>query len=154
MAKRGPKPAPTALKILAGVREDRVNSAEPTAQGSPSPPAWLKDEALEEWRRISPQLVSLGVVGKIDEAALAVYCLTYSQWLEAEEKIKEFGAVVATASGGVKINPWVTIANKLKSDMLKFLSEFGLTPSSRSRLSINPPESKDELAEFLKRRKA
>ena len=35
--------------------------------------------------------------------------------------------------------------------LASLLAEFGLTPSTRSRLEINPPEELDPLQEFLAR---
>lgn len=39
-------------------------------------------------------------------------------------------------SGYVQQNPWLTIANKQLELMHKYLSEFGLSPVSRSRVSV------------------
>jgi phage terminase small subunit len=41
-------------------------------------------------------------------------------------------------SGYVQQNPWLTIANKQLELMHKFLSEFGLSPVARSRVSTRP----------------
>lgn len=41
-------------------------------------------------------------------------------------------------SGIVQQNPWLTIANKQLELMHKYLTEFGLSPVSRSRVSIAP----------------
>jgi hypothetical protein len=52
MGRRGPKPAPTALKIAAGVRADRINVDSPAGPvGVPTPPPWLTGEARAEWDR-------------------------------------------------------------------------------------------------------
>jgi Phage terminase, small subunit len=39
-------------------------------------------------------------------------------------------------SGYVQQNPWLTIANKQLESMHKYLSEFGLSSVSRSRVSL------------------
>jgi hypothetical protein len=39
-------------------------------------------------------------------------------------------------SGYVQQNPWLTIANKQLELMHKYLSEFGLSPVARSRVSL------------------
>jgi phage terminase small subunit len=41
-------------------------------------------------------------------------------------------------SGIVQQNPWLTIANKQLELMHKYLTEFGLSPVSRSRVSVAP----------------
>jgi phage terminase small subunit len=43
--------------------------------------------------------------------------------------------IIKLPSGYVQQNPWLTIANKQMELMHKYLTEFGLSPVSRSRVS-------------------
>lgn len=155
MSARGPKPRPTALKLLEGERPDRVNAAEPRAlPGRPACPRHLDETAREEWDRIVPELEELGVLSRTDGAALAIYCDTYSQWVRANRDIRTYGMTVETGMGGLKANPAVAISRAAASLMHRLLSEFGGTPSSRSRLRAATDDGpKDALGEFLARRK-
>ena len=46
-------------------------------------------------------------------------------------------------------SPYMQISNKKMEQMLKFLVEFGMTPSSRARVQADVPEkAKDPLTEF------
>jgi phage terminase small subunit len=48
----------------------------------------------------------------------------------------------------------VQVANGALKQMRAFLVEFGLTPASRSRVTVTTPEEKDPYSEFLKQRQA
>jgi P27 family predicted phage terminase small subunit len=158
----GRRPLPTAVKKLRGNPGKRkLNDKEPSPRsGDPVMPRGLSKEAAKEWRAIVPELREMGVLTKIDGKALAAYCHSYARWMEAEEEIRRVGIVVQEpiwdqTSGrlmGVKFkkNPAVTISETAMKIMKSFLVEFGMTPSSRSRVRIEKPTEGDELEEFLK----
>jgi phage terminase small subunit len=75
MGRRGPAPTPTSLKVLRGTRPDRVNLNEPRPiEGRPViPPAGLPPLAREEWDRVAPHLIAMGIVAEPDTAGLACY---------------------------------------------------------------------------------
>ncbi len=145
---KGRKPKPTKLKVLQGTsRPDRVNPNEPTPNPEiPSAPEHLSRYALMEWGRITEELHRLGLVSSIDRAALSAYCQTYARWREAEEQlIGKDGTptlVTETANGTIIQHPLVGVANKALELMHKFLVEFGMTPSSRSRVPAKEEKPK------------
>lgn len=47
--------------------------------------------------------------------------------------------MLKTPAGYVQISPWLTIANKERELMARYMAELGLTPSARSRLAIQIP---------------
>ncbi|SHH59136.1 phage terminase small subunit P27 family [Clostridium grantii] len=136
MAQRGRKPKPTAIKVLEGNPGKRqLNEFEPKPDKKPPRcPAWLDSEAKKEWRRVSKQLVELGILTEVDMAAFAGYCEAYARWKEAEEFISKHGTIVKTPSGYWQQVPQVSIAQTYLKIMIKFCEQFGLTPSSRSRI--------------------
>lgn len=156
MAGRPPKP--THLKIIQGNPGKRaLNKAEPKPKAKAPPcPKHLSKEARKEWRRISKELLTLGLLTTVDRAALAAYCQAWARWVEAEEKMQEvgFNMVEETDKGYAHVSPWFTVANNALKQMRAFLVEFGLTPASRSRVTVAKPEEKDPYADFLQRRKA
>ena len=96
-----------------------------------------------------------GILAKIDGAALAIYCATYSRWVRATiEQSGPEGLIVYTDKGGIKTSPHVQIAAAAERDMARMLVEFGCTPSSRSRVATKAEGPKDAFAEFLAKRKA
>jgi len=83
---------------------------------------------------MSVELYNLGLLTRIDRAALAGYCQAWGRWVKAEKKITEKGEVVYGVNGTLKATPWMAIAKNAKEEMRKFLIEFGMTPSSRSKV--------------------
>jgi len=138
MATRGRKPKPTAVKILEGnpgKRQLNIYEPEPEkAEAPPECPAWLEDEAKEEWNRLSKNLFELGLLTEFDIQAFASYCEAYARWREAEEFITQHGSIVKTKNGMWQQVPQVSIAHQNQKIMLQAAAEFGLTPSSRSRI--------------------
>ncbi len=111
------------------------------APGAPEPPDHLDALALEEWSRIAGELAMIGLITRPDRAALAAYCVAYSRWVTAELKIQELGTLLMrTAAGSVAQSPYVAISNRSMELMHKFLTEFGMTPVSRTRVSANIPD--------------
>jgi P27 family predicted phage terminase small subunit len=138
---RGRKPKPTHLKIIEGNPGRRpINGAEPKPPGSqPTCPAHLSPTAKAEWKRLAHDLNKIGLLTLIDRAVLAAFCQSYGRWVEAERKLTETPPLLKTPAGYVQQSPWLTIANKERELMAKFMAELGLTPSSRSRLAIQVP---------------
>lgn len=149
----GRKPKPTALKELEGNPGKReLNTKEPKPDATaPSCPEWLSKEAREEWERICPFLEKAGLLTQVDRAALAGYCQSYANWQNAEKHIAAEGSTFETPNGYQQQTPWVSIAQTNKKDVLKFCAEFGMTPSSRSRIVVaqSDDESIDDMEALL-----
>ncbi len=147
----GRKTIPSYLKTVKGTsRADRENKHEPVVPlAIPSPPDHLSKNALIEWGRISNQLYQLGLLTEIDMASLAAYCQAFGRWAEAEEELNEKGLTVETTNGNIIQNPLVGIANQAMEHMRKHLTEFGMTPSSRAKVSGKKKENaNDPFQEF------
>ena len=114
-------------------------------------PRHLNDYGKKEWRRVVGVLKDLGLYTKLDRAALAMYCQAWGRWVRAEKQLEETGGEVLTSSetGNFYQNPWYHVANKAWEQMRKVLAEFGLSPSSRSRLSIAQEAEQLTLADAL-----
>ena len=141
----GRKPKPTAVKALEGNPGKRsLNTGEPKPEKkAPRCPAWLAGEAKKEWKRMAGQMEKLGILTEIDMAAFAGYCQAYARWKEAEEFITQHGTIVKTPSGYWQQVPQVSIAQTYLKIMNRFCEQFGLTPSSRSRIVAEGGEDKE-----------
>ena len=93
----------------------------------------------------------LGILTEVDMTAFAGYCQAYARWKEAEEFISRHGAIVKTPSGYWQQVPQVSIAQTYLRLMNRFCEQFGLTPSSRSRIAADASnsDSDDDLMEHL-----
>lgn len=145
MAQRGRKPKPTAIKVLEGNPGKReLNLYEPKPDKKmPKCPDWLEDEAKAEWKRLAKNLNELGLLTELDMAAFASYCQAYARWMEAEEFISQHGTIVKTKTGYWQQVPQVSIAHSNQKIMMQAASEFGLTPSSRSRIIADENSAKE-----------
>ena len=153
MTRRGAKPKPTKLKALEGtLRSDRRNPNEPeTRPAIPRCPEHLGPEAKREWRHLAPQLARLGLLCKIDRAALALFCQAWERWVEAEESLKRYGVMVKSSNGFPMQSPYLAVANKAMEQMRAMLAEFGMSPSSRTRVHATPQIDEDDPMERLLR---
>jgi P27 family predicted phage terminase small subunit len=114
---------------------------------TPECPVHLDDEAQAEWNRITPELNTLGLIARVDRAALAAYCQAWSRWVKAEEMLKSTGPVIKSkTTSAIYQNPYLAVANRAMKQMRDFLTEFGM-PSSRSRVSSGLPPVRDEKVE-------
>ena len=83
----------------------------------------------------------MGILAKIDGHALSVLCQTWARWRKAEEFIEEHGETypVKDREGRIKYLkkfPQVATAESCARTLNRFMAEFGLTPSARSRIEI------------------
>lgn len=96
-----------------------------------------------EWARVATVLHAAGLITELDRAALAAYCVAYARWVEAEAKVTEYGPVTKAPRSGHPIqNPYLSIANRAMQQLVELSSEFGMTPSSRTK--VHPGLSGDE----------
>jgi P27 family predicted phage terminase small subunit len=143
---RGPPPTPLHLRLLKGNPGKRALRPEPQPMVTPDvpePPGFLLPAAKAEWLRLGPELHALGLLTTLDITAFAVYCQAMGRWLLAEELLAKAaegdaaggGLVVDGSAGSPVINPMLRIAIQAARDVIRFGAEFGLTPSSRTRVA-------------------
>jgi P27 family predicted phage terminase small subunit len=132
-------------------RFDRINRQEPEPKPEiPSCPRHIQGESRREWKRITKELGAVGLVTRVDRAAIAAYCEAYGRWTEAVSKLHEKGLLVKAPSGYPILNPYLSIINAALDQMRKFLTEFGMTPSSRMRIHIaRKNEEENDAARFF-----
>jgi len=148
-------PVPTALKVLRGNPGKRPltkNEPKPSL-GAPGCPSWLSIEARAEWRRVVPRLDEIGMLTKVDRAALATYCETWATFVYAQRQVHEHGIVIMAvekiSDDGQVIytratkNPAIIVARDAANQIRQFCTEFGMTPSARTRLSLPEAEGDD-----------
>lgn len=154
MGRRGPPPDPTVIKIKKGNPGKRpLNTKEPQPTiEAPECPDFLDETAKVEWKRIVPILIEHEVLSRMDLAALAAYCQSYSRWQAAEADLKDGSHYKS------KGREYPKAALKISLDerrmMHKFLTEFGLTPASRTRVQIENEKPGDKFAAFRNSRPA
>ena len=154
MAKRGRRPLPTQLKIAKGtLRKDRVLPDEAKLpRGMPEMPERLAADsvAVAKWQELSQILFDLGVLTVADGEALATLCELHSAEQACLKELREVGPTIHTDLGGVKPNPAGSLYRSIAALKNSLLSEFGLTPSSRTKVgATQDSKPKDDLEEFF-----
>ena len=145
---KGRKPTPTRIKALMDNPGKRpMNDAEPQFTVGAEPPAWLDEAAQAEWWVVASELSALGMLTRVDGMALASYCMACSLLQQAQKDISIYGITVPSESGRRK-NPAATVANDMMRTIRSLGSEFGFTPSSRTRVR-QPGTEPDPLDKFL-----
>ena len=144
---KGPTPAPTALKILKGVRPARINENEPKPKSVSGalPTGWgaeMSDGAKRFWRKYATILANLGVLTEADLPAFRVLSELWARWLKAQDMMN-----------GDEEDPKMILAlmrmgDKLETQMLRWMAEFGMTASSRGKIVVSG-QSDDDDEEFL-----
>lgn len=165
MGRRGPPAKPRVFRPMNGDRDLAGHRNLPPdlacERGEPGMPEWLSAEAKREWRRITPELNRVGVLCKVDRAALAAYCQAFAELADATRMLEKEGRVIESPVfskagelvGHVKkLHPAVKLQRDAFARVKQFLGEFGLTPSSRVRLKgvgTGEAEKGDEAEEFF-----
>lgn len=142
---RGRKPLPRQFKVITGNRGRRPLNDKTVEFESAMlpPPKYLSAEAAEEWRRVSAMLYALGVLSAADVAVLGAYCQAFATWKEATMALQVLakndpvtkGLLIRTHNGTAIQNPLLGVANKAAADVVRYASEFGMTPAARARLN-------------------
>lgn len=154
MAGRPPKPS--ALRVLEGNPGKRDIPEAPTPERArPTRPEFLATEAKREWNRITAELDALGILSRMDRAALATLCELWADVVFYTKEVRARPRVTLTQQGNRQQEPLVGMLNTARKLFLGFAREFGLTPSARVKLAgLGSGEGKqDPFEAFLDRKK-
>jgi len=163
MATPGRKPKPTQMHILNGnpskIRlEDRISNEVKMKEYQPgeypNAPEWLDEIAKEEWNRVAPMLANSKLMTEADTKALEAYCKCWSRYIEAEKQMDELGSTIFQPnqkSKYIQQLPQVAIAQKYLKLCKDFMTEFGLTPSSRGRMQLPGEQDEDEMESLFRK---
>lgn len=169
MGKRGPAPQPSILKYVRGnPSKERINENEPVPDllQSFDVPEHLEDDelAVRKWNEAVRVLTDMRVMTEADVETLARYCLVWSHWMQVREQCRQLGRQVITyeadpnrTDGRLRIKwaqpaPWAVDEKAARKDLLQLEREFGLTPSSRSQVTIHSNKADDPFEAFLAER--
>ena len=134
--KQGRKPTPRNLRLVKGnERKDRENPDEPEVEVSlPDPPDHLTPDEAAVFTDIAGKLQRMKVMSDFDADALAIYAVNHVRWKEANAKVRDLGFMVKSPKGFPLKNPYLSVAKDAEKVCMSLLAEFGMTPSSRTRV--------------------
>lgn len=161
----GRRPLPSAVKNLRGNPGKRpVNKREPKPEmGTPAMPPGLCAFAKQIWNEKVKEIEAMGALAKIDGDQLGAYCTAMAHAAAAEQDIQENGLTYEEAQfdkRGKHVgdrrrnNPAVQLWNDATKIAKSLAAEFGMTPSSRSRLKIEKPAEVDPFDVMIERKMA
>lgn len=100
-----------------------------------------RDAAAREWDRVMPVLVhAIGLTG-VDRSVAVDYCVCVARLEWCELRLSVEGLVVMGQRGPCR-NPLTTVASQYRTQLKAYVTELGLSPSSRGRIA--PPEGGDD----------
>ncbi len=135
-------------------RKDRMPMAEPEPiRTRPTAPDYLDTEAREAFKWVVDMLDAMKAGSLADRDVIILYATVWSRYRKACQDIEAGGTSTVTKTGYESVRPCVGIANALGKQLAGLLDQFGLTPSSRPRIHAKAEEPRDELAEFLAKRR-
>jgi P27 family predicted phage terminase small subunit len=133
--------APTALKLLRGERNTRINHDEPVPDdGIPECPT-DNPEVQEVWDYTIKQLIIMRTITMADRDALYTYCEQIVQYRHAAEMVREDGPIILGGTGP-KRHPGLAIMRESASIIKMFGHAFGLTPSARTAIKVADQQPK------------
>tara|TARA_R100000654_G_scaffold21267_1_gene42876 strand:+ start:53 stop:532 length:480 start_codon:yes stop_codon:yes gene_type:complete len=140
----GRKKIPTEIKKARGtLRKSREldNPMEVAkVSGIPAAPEWLSEIGKEQFNLVVNQLNDLGMLYEVDVKLIEAYSNSMALHIEAEQELRRVGRVMVYRDdeGRPKhsqIVPMQTISKQALEQALKIATHFGLTPSSRTKIS-------------------
>lgn len=135
-------PKPTAVEIAEGKpRQHAVNAFEPEFDAVvPDCPSHLSAEAERRWNELAPMLHRAKLLTEADQMALADLCQCYATMAKAQRQLNKSSLLQKTGEGTMRATPLFKIIMDSMAMINRLCCEFGLTPSSRSRLRVDKKE--------------
>jgi P27 family predicted phage terminase small subunit len=139
----GRKRKPDAIKALAGTAQKcRMNPAAPAqTAGLPAPPEWLSGRAAELFHQIVATVDGMRIASADDVHMLAMLASRLEEIELCTGVIEDLGRtyMTHTQSGSemFRTRPEVAQRNEAMRHAQSLLAEFGLSPATRSKVSVN-----------------
>lgn len=150
MGARGRTKTPTAILKLRGSYYADRNPNEPVPiPGRPEKPDWVKGDWQDlEWDRLCTITDQMNVLSQADGNVLGRYVENLAMWKDTLDFIRQHGTTypLKDARGrvcGFAKWPQVSTLFELEKILIKIEQHFGLTPSARSRIAVNPPKEEE-----------
>lgn len=148
----GKPPVPLEVRRRQGGTSDRNGAVshrpvpEPVRTSeTPPDPDVLVEEALpgivpEEGRvfarGVMRELDAAGILDRVDRAAVVACSVSWARFCRAAEAVNREGMVALGSGGQIVESPMLAIERHERLQVLRWMEQFGLTPSARARLGL------------------
>ena len=147
MGLRGPPPKPSVIEIAEGFPGKRgVNPREPkpgelgVQEAREACPDHLPEQYRKWWEYYAAILAGIRVLTEADLVMLGKLARGTGERVEQEEQYLKTGPLYKSPkSGHVRLSPMYLIVTALREQESKLLREFGMSPSSRTRVNAAGP---------------
>lgn len=99
-------------------------------------PKDLRAEARAEWRRIAPELETMGLLTRADRQVLIRYVNAWADYCEASEQLDRFGKVITSKDGRLVPNPFAQVRKDAEAVLSDLSGRLMLSPAARLRSAI------------------
>jgi P27 family predicted phage terminase small subunit len=148
---KGRKKLPTKIKIAKGTFQKcrEIQHVEfPVIAEIPPPPKELDGVGEEIYFTITKWLQDRRILQEVGMPSIVSYCFLISRHLKAERMLREEGDVIE-GKDGPKQNPWHRISIDAQAAANRIAPEFGLTPSSQTKILNSLSNLADKTDEFF-----
>lgn len=158
----GPARTPTALRVIRGDKRPRPKDEPEPECIAPVCPDYVAADPIAKkmWDDYSPLLLRLGVLTEADGLSFGALCMAHSFFIQNLRKVIEQnskpggtgvgGMVIPTKTGYLAVNQLYTNARDAMNLEQKLWQEFGLSPSSRSKVKASKTAGrKNKFSEFV-----
>jgi len=149
MAKgRPPKPTDV-LKLQSTFRNDRhADRVAVNGTLSAEPVKWLTAKEKKVWEKWHHVLQRNGILKETDEVALGMLCKIFVRVQDLSKEFKTPKDMITTHMSDVgalvdKVHPLYPLLVEAEKNLLRLLTEFGMTPVSRSKVKAAIEEEED-----------
>jgi P27 family predicted phage terminase small subunit len=138
------------LKVVAGMRRDRINERAPIPrEGAPAPPRGMPTEQRRAFRNIVAELELMGVRCRPDVLVIEQLAGMVVWNRRAGAELERAGAWSLTARGGTSTTgPW-RVYRDSEREIHRLSAEIGLTPTARNRVVSGFETTDSELEKLL-----
>ena len=154
---KGRKPKTTEdLEIQGTYRKDRHASRVAVAEVlTESPVEWLTEEEKALWTKWYGVLQKNDILKETDEVAFGLLCKTFRRIQILQREIVDASDYVVSHKSDVgaevtRRNPKYEILESNEKNLLRLLTEFGMTPASRSKVKTAVETGEDPFEAAMK----
>lgn len=139
---RGRKPTPVEQKVIEGnpgqrpLPETLLVSGRPDEHEMAEPPEWLPRDAREFWGETISALANIGLLDRVDQAALEMLAVTYARWRQAVRVVGVDGHFAMAPNGTLRVHPAMKIEREASAAFFRMAEHYALTPIARTRLGM------------------
>lgn len=105
-------------------------------------PDWLCPDAADEYNRIVAEAKKIDLFDNLDLTVLALYADNYARYIDATRQIQKLGAVITSDTGKVFLSPYIVVADKAATQILRCSTKLGLACTDRLKLIVPTKEEK------------